>query len=145
MLECGGCCVPESESSDYDIPETRLQFTESKVCERNFHFVEQARHQKRLAELDFVDLTIAQGGDLAAPQNQIAQRSFLEIEFLESFAHRRSIAAFRACTIGRLRQSEARPHWRLTFDKALKMSVATTGLWASLAILAALEWKITVL
>jgi len=140
MLECRGRCVPESESSDHDIPGTWLQLSESKVCQRNFHFVEQTRHQKRLAKLDFVDLTIAQGGDLAAPQNQIAQWSLLEIEFLESFAHRWSIAAFRARTIGRLRQSGAPPHWRFTFDKALKMSVATTGLWASLAILAALEW-----
>ena len=48
--------VAEPEPADDDIPVRAFQFGQSQVRQRLFHLMEQTRHQKRVAQLHFVNL-----------------------------------------------------------------------------------------
>ncbi len=80
--------VTEPQPAHDDIPRSRLERRQPEIGERDFHDMEEARHQKGVAKDHFVDFKIIQPPHAAAAQRKIAQRGFLKIEFGEIFAHR---------------------------------------------------------
>jgi len=85
--ERGDRCVAQPQTADHHVPLPRVERREAEIGERDFDFVEEARHEESVPELHFEDFHPIERGDSPAPQGQISERRFAEVEFSEVGAH----------------------------------------------------------
>ncbi len=79
--------VSETEPTDNHIEFRRLECSEPKIGERDFHLVEEARHEKGIAELHLEYFQSIERGDTAAAEGQLTERRLAVVEFGEISAH----------------------------------------------------------
>ena len=79
--------IAEPEAADHDIELGRGQPSQPEIGERDFHVVEEARHEKVVAKFYFKDLEAIKRQESPATQRQFAQRGLAIIEFGEVGAH----------------------------------------------------------
>ena len=74
--------VAQAQPAHHHIERT-LAPGQGQIGQRDFHGMEETRHEKTPAERDLVDFGIIQCGHTPPPQGEIADRRGLEIQFLE--------------------------------------------------------------
>lgn len=79
--------IPEAEATHHDIPFAGVQRGEPEVRERDFRFVEKARHEESLAKLYFKDLEAFQHEHAPPAQGQFTERGLPVVEFFKVFGH----------------------------------------------------------
>jgi hypothetical protein len=87
MLERGDGGVAEPESAHDDIAWTGVEVGQAEIGERDFDFVEEARHEKVVPELHLEDFEVIQRPQAAAAEREVAENGFPEIEFGKVSAH----------------------------------------------------------
>lgn len=93
MLQCSDRSIAEAKAADDHIvarlasPGAGVQRGKTQISQRDFDFMEQAGHQKRLAKFHFENLQIIQHSHATPAQRKIAQRSLPEIQLGEVATH----------------------------------------------------------